>query len=51
MTFMSHNGKDLYYAVKDAEGNWYGVFMFDLGQVYDAMVGGGAAGGMDPLSK
>ncbi len=51
MTWMNHNGKDLYYTVKDAEGNWYGVFMFDLGQVYDAMVGGGAAGGMDPLSK
>lgn len=47
--FMNHNGKDLYYAVKDAEGNYYGTFTFDMGQVYDYVMGGGAdVGGMEP---
>lgn len=47
--YMNHNGKDLYYAVKDAEGNYYGTFTFDMGQVYDYMMAGGAGvGGMEP---
>jgi len=52
MFFMSHDAKDLYYAVQDAEGNWYGTFVYDLAPVYAyAMGGDSGVGGMDPLSK
>lgn len=47
--FTNHNGKDIYYAVQNADGSWYGTFVFDLGQVYDAVVNGG--GGAAPASK
>lgn len=49
MFFMSHDAKDLFYAIQDAEGNWYGTFMFDMAPVYAYAMGGGAEiGGQDP---
>ncbi len=46
MFFINNNDNKLFYAVEDAEGNYYGTFSFDLGQVYDAMMGGGPS--IDP---
>lgn len=48
MFFINNNQNKLFYAVEDAEGNYYGTFSFDLGQVYDAMMGGGPSIGGDP---